>query len=149
MLRTGAALLSLLLANRLAGASYVDLPDTVLPDTPSPNTAIAKPECNPNITVSIRYSKGSRRLYVESSDDVSRGGCITPTEIWTSMGGSSPLYPVNATSGSTSNTATGTWLLTQSLWVKDGITLQVGDSLLHDGFRVTRCRAKRLRGTII
>lgn len=32
---------------------------------------------------------------------------------------------MDPTSGAVSNTATGTWLLTQHLWIEDGITLEV------------------------
>lgn len=114
MLRTVAAVLSFLAIN-LAGAT----------DTPSPNKAIPKPACNPNTTVSLRYSSESERLYIESSDGITRGGCITLTEIWNSTAGIALLYPVSNITGNPRDNATGTWLLTESLWIKDGITLQV------------------------
>ena len=94
-------------------------------DTASPNDAIDKPDCDSSITVSIRYSSSSERLYLESDDGSTRGGCVTLTEIWEDLDGSAPLYAVDADSGEVSDTATGTWLLTESLYVEDGITLQV------------------------
>lgn len=93
-------------------------------DTASPNDAIGKPDCNSRITVSIRYLS-SERLYVESADGSTRGGCMTLTEIWEDLDGSAPLYAVDPGSGEVNNTATGTWLLTESLYVQDGIPLQV------------------------
>ena len=95
-------------------------------DTASPNKAIAKPKCDSTVTVSIRYSPSSERVYLESADGVTRGGCVTLTQIWENMEGRAPLYPVKSGSGDLSSTTTGTWLLTESLWVEDGITLQVG-----------------------
>lgn len=115
MLRT-AAIMSFLAATRVDAA-----------DTASPNKVIAKPKCDSSATVSIRYSPSSERLYLESADGKTRGGCVTLTQIWENMDGRAPLYPVKSGSGDVSNTATGTWLLTESLWVEDGITLQVGD----------------------
>lgn len=94
-------------------------------DTASPNDAIAKPDCDHSTIVSLRYSSGSERLYVESGDGSTRGGCITLTEIWEWLDGSAPLYAVDQDSGDVSNTATGTWLLTEHLWIEDGITLEV------------------------
>ena len=94
-------------------------------DTASPNDAIAKPECDSTAAVSFRYSSGSERLYVESGDGTTRSGCVTLTEIWEWLDGSAPLYAVDPASGDVSNTATGTWLLTEHLWIEDGITLKV------------------------
>ena len=94
-------------------------------DTPSPNAVIAKPQCDSSKTVSLRYSSGSERLYVESGDGSSRGGCTTLTDIWKGLDGSAPLYAVDPASGAVTNTATGTWLLTEHLWIEDGITLEV------------------------
>lgn len=96
-------------------------------DTPSPNDAIPKPECDANATAVLRYSSSSERLYLESADGVTRGGCITLTEIWQQLAGSVPLFAVESESGNVSRTATGTWLLTETLYVEDGITLQVGE----------------------
>eukprot|EP00904_Undaria_pinnatifida_P005796 jgi/Undpi1/2346/HiC_scaffold_13.g05729.m1 len=114
MLRTAAAM-SLLAAS--------DLTDAV--DTPSPNTVIAKPDCDASLSVSVRYASSSQRLYLESGDGSTRGGCMTLKGIWENRSGKAPLYAVDPVSGDVSDTATGTWLLTQSLWVEDGITLQV------------------------
>lgn len=93
-------------------------------DTASPNDAIAKPKCDSSTTVSFRYSSGSERVYVESEDGSTRGGCVTLTDIWEWLDGSAPLYAVDPDSGDLSNTATGTWLLTEHLWIEDGITLE-------------------------
>lgn len=112
-LRT-AAIVSLLAARRT---------DAV--DTPSPNKAIAKPKCDSTTPVSIRYSSTSARLYLESADRTTRGGCVTLKQIWKELGSKSPLYAVDSDNGDVSNTATGTWLLTETLYVEDGITLQV------------------------
>lgn len=114
MLRT-AAIVSLLAATRRADAA----------DTASPNDAIAKPGCDSSTTVSLRYSSSSERVYVESEDGSTRGGCITLTEIWEWLDGDAPLYAVDPDSGDVSDTATGTWLLTEHLWIEDGITLEV------------------------
>lgn len=93
-------------------------------DTPSPNEPIPKPDCDGNMNVSIRYSNTSERLYIES-DSGERGGCVTIGEIWEVRDGKSPLYAIDPDSGEMSDNATGTWLLTQSLYVEDGITLKV------------------------
>lgn len=113
MLRT-AAIMSLL-ASKSADAA----------NTPSPNSAISKPKCKSSTKVSIRYSSTSKRLYLESADGSTRGGCVTLEEVWEDLDGSGPLYAVSSKSGDVSSTATGTWLLTESLYVEDGITLQV------------------------
>lgn len=115
MLRAAAITGSLLAVSRRAASA----------DTPSPNDVIAKPECDPSITVSLRYSGTSERLYLESADGITRGGCITLTEIWEQLAGTPPLYAAKPGGGGESRTVTGTWLLTESLYVEDGITLQV------------------------
>ena len=94
-------------------------------DTESPNDPIPKPECDSSTAVSIRYSAGSKRLYLESADGSSRGGCVTLNQIWEDRGGKAPLYAVDPDTGDVSDTVTGTWLLTEELFVEDGITLQV------------------------
>ena len=91
-------------------------------NTASPNKAIAKPKCSSSKSVSVRYSSGSKRLYLEAS---SRGACITIKEVWERLRGKAPLYAVDSSSGDVSRAATGTWLLTESLYVEDGVTLQV------------------------
>ena len=110
---------------RVAGISLLAARAAIAADTASPNDAIDKPDCDSSITVSIRYSSSSERLYLESDDGSTRGGCMTLTEIWEDLDGSAPLYAVDADSGDVSDTATGTWLLTETLYVEDGITLQV------------------------
>lgn len=95
-------------------------------DTASPNEPIPKPECDASITVSIRYSSSSARLYLESADGSTRGGCVTLQQIWEARKGKAPLYAVDSVTGAVSTTATGTWLLEEALYVEDGITLNVG-----------------------
>lgn len=94
-------------------------------DTPSRNDVIIKPECDSNARTLLRYSASSERLYLESADGITRGGCVTLTQIWEQLAGRVPLYAVEPGSGNVSTTATGTWLLTETLYVEDGITLQV------------------------
>ena len=95
-------------------------------DTESPNDPIPKPECDSSTAVSIRYSSVSARLYLESADGSTRGGCVTLQQIWEERGGKEPLYAVDSDTGDVSATVTGTWLLTEELFVEDGITLKVG-----------------------
>ncbi|CAN0536600.1 unnamed protein product, partial [Laminaria digitata] len=73
-------------------------------------------------------SSGSARLYLESRDGSTRGGCVTLQQIWEEQGGKEPLYAVDPDTGDISDTVTGTWLLTEELFVEDGITLQVHGS---------------------
>ena len=94
-------------------------------DTESPNEPIPKPECDSNTTVAIRYSSTSARLYLESVNGSTRGGCVTLNDIWVERAGKEPLYAVDSETGEISANATGTWLLTEELYVEDGITLQV------------------------
>ena len=117
MRRAGFAILSLLAAARRADAA----------DTASPNRVIAKPACDANTTIALRYSASLERLYLESADGTTRGGCVTLKKVWEELAGRVPLYAVNA-SGDVVDAATGTWLLTESVYVKDGITLQVRDA---------------------
>ena len=102
--------------------SFLGIELAVAANTASPNDAISKPKCDSSKPVSVRYSSGSKRLYLEAS---SRGGCITVKEVWERLRGKAPLYAVDSSSGDVSKTATGTWLLTESLFVEDGVTLQV------------------------
>nr|BDX99461.1 mannuronan C5-epimerase [Cladosiphon okamuranus] len=94
-------------------------------DTPSPNEPIPKPECDSDIDISIRYSGTTKRLYLESSDGETRGGCVTLGQIFEARAGKAPLYAVDPETGFVSDTATGTWLLSEELYVEDGITLKV------------------------
>ncbi|CAN0520263.1 unnamed protein product [Scytosiphon promiscuus] len=102
-------------------------------DTPSPNEPIPKPECDMNKTVSIRYSKTTERLYLEAGVLGERGGCVSVDQIWAARGGGAkggvkaPLFAVDPETGLYSDTITGTWLLEESLYVEDGITLKVND----------------------
>ena len=111
----GKATMLSMLALKLAAAA----------DTESPNEPIPKPECDSSQAVSIRYSSGSERLYLESGDGSTRGGCVTLRQIWENRGGKAPLYAVDPDTGDISDTVTGTWLLTEELFVEDGITLKV------------------------
>ena len=95
-------------------------------DTESPNEPIPKPPCDASVPVAIRYSSASSRLYLVSTDSITRGGCVTLSQIWEERGGKAPLYAVDPESGDISDSVTGTWLLTEELFVQDGITLQVG-----------------------
>eukprot|EP00752_Nemacystus_decipiens_P007155 g6407.t1 len=94
-------------------------------NTASPNDPIPKPDCDPDIPVSIRYASTTKRLYLESSDGTTRGGCVTLGQIFEARGPQGPLFAVNPVSGDVSTTATGTWLLSEELFVEDGITLKV------------------------
>lgn len=106
--------------------SVLALTLTAAIDTESPNAPIPKPECNPNITVSTRYSESSARLYIESADGITRGGCTTLSKVWVQQGGNvPPLYAVDPVTGAISDTATATWLLTEDLYIQDGVTLEV------------------------
>ena len=111
----GKAVLLSMLALKMAAAQ----------DTESPNESIPKPECDASIPVSIRYSSATARLYVVSADGDARGGCVTLAQIWEERKGKAPLYAVDAQSGNITKSATGTWLLTEEMFVQDGITLQV------------------------
>ncbi|CAN0491507.1 unnamed protein product, partial [Ectocarpus sp. 12 AP-2014] len=85
-----------------------------------------KPDCDSDVAVSIRYAGTTARLYLESADNgTTRGGCVTLGQIWESRAGKGPLYAVDPDSGNVSTNATGTWLLTEELYVEDGITLKV------------------------
>ena len=114
------------MARTFRNAAVLSLLAFVAADTSSPNKAITKPDCDPSKTVSVRFSATSERLYLESADSGSRGGCVTLKQIWEERDGKAPLYAVDPESGEVSATETGTWLLTMSLYVEDGITLQVG-----------------------
>lgn len=116
-------------------------------NTASPNDAIPKPDCDSSLSVSFRYSSGSERLYVESADGSTRGGCVTLTDIWEDLDGAAPLYAVDPDSGDVSSTATGTWLLTEHLWIEDGITLQVS-ALFPVGLRYF-LRLQAVHGTCL
>ena len=108
-------------------------------DTESPNKPIPKPECDESITVSIRYSSAASRLYLESADRRTRGGCVTLTQIWEHIGGNASLYAVDGDSGDISHTVTGTWLLTEELSVEDGITLKASVRFLGKCGEVAPC----------
>lgn len=79
------------------------------------NTPIPKPVCDASKTVSVRYSSTSQRIYLESADGA-RGGCATPTSVHQSLGPLSPLYPLETP---------GEWMLDESLYVLDGISLNL------------------------
>lgn len=91
------------------------------------NRPIPQPACDGTKSVDIRYSGASKRLYVEGAGGV-RGGCVTLSQIYETRVGKPPLYPVNPVSGARTTNVTGTWLLTESLHVEDGITLNVSRS---------------------
>ncbi|CAM9179603.1 unnamed protein product [Pylaiella littoralis] len=103
-------------------------------DTPSLNDPIPKPECNASIPVTMRYSSTTKRLYLEKLENGTRGGCVMLEQIWMARGGGepegvkAPLYAVDS-DGAVSANATGIWLLTEDLYVKDGITLKLWGSV--------------------
>lgn len=110
-------------------AANANLAAAVVEDTASPNEPIPKPECDPDVAVSIRYAGTTGRLYLESSDGETRGGCVTLGQIFEARAGKAPLYAVDPESGGVTETVTGTWLLTEELYVEDGITLKVSEFL--------------------
>lgn len=79
------------------------------------NTPIPKPSCDATKTVSVRYSSTSQRIHLESVDG-SCGGCATPTSVYEALGAASPLYPLETL---------GEWMLDESLYVLDGIVVNV------------------------
>lgn len=79
------------------------------------NTPIPKPVCDASKEISVRYSSTSQRIYLESLDG-SRGGCASPATVHQALGDSSPLYPLETP---------GQWKLDESLYVLDGITLNL------------------------
>lgn len=89
------------------------------------NAVIEEPSCDSSKSVSIRYASTTKRLYVEASTAGARGGCATLTDIFDARDGKGPLYPVNPSTGARVSSPTGTWLLTEELYVEDGITLNV------------------------
>lgn len=111
-------------AAAMTGLAALGILSALAADTPSPNEPIPKPDCNDSMNVTIRYSSTSARLYLESTTG-ERGGCVTIGQIWEARGGKAPLYAVDPVSGNISDSTTGTWLLTESLYVEDGITLKV------------------------
>lgn len=89
------------------------------------NDPIPQPECDDTKSVSIRYASTTARLYLEAGTEGERGGCVTLGQIFEARGGKAPLYAVDPDSGERSTVATGTWLLTEELYVEDGIVLNV------------------------
>lgn len=103
-----------------------DFMDENFVDTPSLNEVIPKPECDATNDVTVRFANTSQRLYLETTDNTTRGGCMTLERIWEIRDHKAPLYAIHPENQSVSDTVTGTWLLTMDLYVEDGITLQVG-----------------------
>lgn len=91
----------------------------------SDNEAIEEPACDNSKAVNVRFSATSKRLYLESTDGYEGGGCVTLGQIFEARDEKAPLFAVNPSTGERVENATGTWLLTQSLYVEDGITLNV------------------------
>ncbi|CAN0030314.1 unnamed protein product [Ectocarpus sp. 4 AP-2014] len=79
------------------------------------NTPIPKPVCDASKEISVRYSSTSQRIYLESVDG-SRGGCASPTMVYEALGDASPLFPLETS---------GEWMLTETLHILDGITLNL------------------------
>lgn len=89
------------------------------------NEVIEEPKCDSSKDVNVRYASSTKRLYLEAGDSGERGGCSTLTDIFIARAGKAPLYAVDPDSGDRVDEPTGTWLLTESLYVEDGITLNV------------------------
>ncbi|CAM9326086.1 unnamed protein product [Ectocarpus sp. 12 AP-2014] len=94
---------------------------TIWPDWGEENYAPEQPGCDSIDVPQVRYASTTARIYVEQ--DTNRGGCFTLTEIWES--GSRPLYPLDPTTNERVDYVTGVWLLTEELYVTDGVILQV------------------------
>lgn len=89
------------------------------------NEPIPEPDCDDTKTVRVRYSTNSSRLYLEAGVEGERGGCATLSQIYQIRAGKAPLYPMDPDSGGRALNPTRVWLLTDSLFVEDGITLNV------------------------
>lgn len=98
---------------------------TAIANVAAENEPIEEPDCDASKTVNIRYASTSKRLYLEAAEPGERGGCMTLSEIFEARAGKAPLYAVDPATGSRVEEITGTWLLTESLYVEDGITLNV------------------------
>lgn len=98
---------------------------TRVADVAADNDVIDEPKCDSGKSVKIRYASSTKRLYVEAGSSGKRGGCATLSDVFDLRGTEGPLYPVNPSSGSRASSPTGTWLLTEDLYVEDGITLNV------------------------
>eukprot|EP00903_Cladosiphon_okamuranus_P019297 g17738.t1 len=109
---------------------------TEFPDWGEQVVAPAQPNCDSDAQPEVRYASTTARIYVEHVDD-HRGGCFTLTDIYES--GSRPLYPIDPTTNERTTTITGVWLLTEELYILDGITLQ-----LHGRERGGDCDELRL-----
>lgn len=96
------------------------------------NKPIPQPQCNASQPVTVRYAESTARLYVEAAVEGERGGCVTLGQIFKAREGKAPLYAMDPVSGNRSVNATGTWLLTEELYVVDGITLNVRFCLMVD-----------------
>lgn len=116
-------------ATRLALLTLASLAASIAAE----NDVIDQPECDSSKTVSIRYSSTSQRLYLEAAEDGERGGCVTLTDIFDARAGKAPLYAVDPDTGDRVDEPTGTWLLTESLYVEDGITLNVSRYQRREG----------------
>lgn len=102
------------------------------------NEPIPQPDCDDTKTVLVRYSGNSSRLYLEAGEEGERGGCATLTQIYQVRSGKAPLYPVNPQTGGRALNPTGVWLLTDSLLVEDGITLNVSLNSPTEGLHSSR-----------
>lgn len=71
--------------------------------------------CDASKDIAVRYSSTSQRIYLDSVDG-SRGGCASPTYIHQALGATSPLYPLETP---------GEWMLTESLFILEGITINL------------------------
>lgn len=117
--------------------------------TTAPGTAFAEngvtptPKCDASAMVNVRYAGTSRRLYLEKLDG-KRGGCGTLTSIYTAIRKTTnALIPIFPSNSSESPTITGTWLLSQDLYVLDGITLNVSCTVRKIPNKCTRTADNR------
>lgn len=89
--------------------------------------AIPMPRCDRNAEITVRYARTSRRVYVENANG-QRGGCAWITDVYNAIKHTTdallPVYPSNS---SESPYRTGIWLLSQHLYVLDGVTLNVSE----------------------
>ena len=78
--------------------------------------------CNDSIPVSVSVSPDDQRIHVNSNHI---GGCITLTDVWKGLDKSEHLTPIDPVTKNTSSIYTGTWYLTEDLYIEDGVTLNL------------------------
>ena len=88
----------------------------------SPNEVLPVPACNFALPISVRYASSTGRGYVESE---SGGGCFTLTQVWEELSDKPFLFPIDPVTNEQSDVPTGTWLLSEDLYVLDDVTLNI------------------------